>query len=92
MLIPAGPEGQPAVSPDFCRRWVRAVWRRPVPAVRAAMARALRQSVRYIPGEGRVAPGQRDGEGPVPTTAGAAMRGPPPAWPLPHTSLGWGRG
>ena len=26
----------------FWRRWVRAVWRRPVPAVRTAMARALR--------------------------------------------------
>ena len=38
----AGPKGQPAVLPGFCRRWVRAVWRRPVPAVRTAMARALR--------------------------------------------------
>jgi hypothetical protein len=38
----ASPKGQPAVLPGFSRRWVRAVWRRPVPAVRTAMARALR--------------------------------------------------
>ena len=39
---PGRAAGQDPVAAGVCRRWVRAVWRRPVPAVRTAMARALR--------------------------------------------------